>query len=390
MYKTLKEICDFSGMKLIITEDENLKYKYTNTNKDIDFDYIFVPAVRNEKNIFKEIENHLQNNFCKGFIIPEKFIVEPEYINILNKYSPKNVLMAKSAYMAAFKIAKLNAQNFNAEIIILAGTDDIEEIKFKLSKNLGIKYIQYDTFWQMALDPLLRADENDKFTIIQTNINAPNCSKYIADYKELSIILFSKISIRNIHLYKTIENYNEEWCRLLSNNPKQVFLTEDNDIIRLPLVQNLKITNNPVKDITESFNKNYIEIKPDKEDKPSVLINTNSFWSIKKGIKEFIENYPESKKIVVFPRIRNLGKYSKSYNLELLLMLDESFDLIILADFEDFLPYLKERNKKSTIVNFKNISNGTLDNIKKIIDYKKDENTKCLLIGKNDSLCSLI
>ncbi|HIS53664.1 TPA: hypothetical protein IAA82_01775, partial [Candidatus Galligastranaerophilus gallistercoris] len=101
MYKTLKEICDFSGMKLIITEDENLKYKYTNTNKDIDFDYIFVPAVRNEKNIFKEIENHLQNNFCKGFIIPEKFIVEPEYINILNKYSPKNVLMAKSAYMAA-------------------------------------------------------------------------------------------------------------------------------------------------------------------------------------------------------------------------------------------------------------------------------------------------
>ena len=71
-------------------------------------------------------------------------------------------------------------------------------------------------------------------------------------------------------------------------------------------------------------------------------------------------------------------------------MLDESFDLIILADFEDFLPYLKERNKKSTIVNFKNISNGTLDNIKKIIDYKKDENTKCLLIGKNDSLCSLI
>lgn len=390
MYKTLKEICDFSGMKLIITEDENLKYKYTNTNKDIDFDYIFVPAVRNEKNIFKEIENHLQNNFCKGFIIPEKFIVEPEYINILNKYSPKNVLMAKSAYMAAFKIAKLNAQNFNTEIIILAGTDDIEEIKFKLSKNLGIKYIKYDTFWQMVLDPLLRADENDKFTIIQTNINAPNCSKYIADYKELSTILFSKISIRNIHLYKTIENYNEEWCRLLSNNPKQVFLTEDNDIIRLPLVQNLKITNNPVKDITESFNKNYIEIEPDKEDKPSVLINTNSFWSIKKGIKEFIENYPESKKIVVFPRIRNLGKYSKSYNLELLLMLDESFDLIILADFEDFLPYLKERNKKSTIVNFKNISNGTLDNIKKIIDYKKDENTKCLLIGKNDSLCSLI
>ena len=339
-------------MKLIITEDENLKYKYTNTNKDIDFDYIFVPAVRNEKNIFKEIENHLQNNFCKGFIIPEKFIVEPEYINILNKYSPKNVLMAKSAYMAAFKIAKLNAQNFNAEIIILAGTDDIEEIKFKLSKNLGIKYIKYDTFWQMVLDPLLRADENDKFTIIQTNINAPNCSKYIADYKELSTILFSKISIRNIHLYKTIENYNEEWCRLLSNNPKQVFLTEDNDIIRLPLVQNLKITNNPVKDITESFNKNYIEIKPDKEDKPSVLINTNSFWSIKKGIKEFIENYPESKKIVVFPRIRNLGKYSKSYNLELLLMLDESFDLIILADFEDFLPYLKERNKKKPNVNF--------------------------------------
>ena len=84
----------------------------------------------------------IRNNFCKGFIIPEKFIVEPEYINILNKYSPKNVLMAKSAYMAAFKIAKLNAQNFNAEIIILAGTDDIEEIKFKLSLSFFIHFFQ--------------------------------------------------------------------------------------------------------------------------------------------------------------------------------------------------------------------------------------------------------
>ena len=85
-----------------------------------------------------------------------------------------------------------------------------------------------------------------------------------------------------------------------------------------------------------------------------------------------------------------MGKYIKNYNLELLLLLDESFDFIVLSDFEDYLPYIKDKNKKSIIVNFKIAKDDTINSIKKVIEYKKDNDTKCLFIGKNEILCSLI
>ena len=390
MYKTLKEICDLTGMKLFITEDENKGYKFAISDKNIDFEYIFIPALKNEKNLFKEIEKHLQNKLCKGFIINEKFLYDKEYIKILDKYSPKNVLCTKNVYLSAFKIAKINANHFNPEIIILAGTDEIEEIKYKLSKNLNVDYIKYNTFWQMSIDPLLRLDENDKYAIIQTNINVPRCSKYIADYKEGSIILYSKISIRNMQNYETIENYNEEWCNLLSNGPRAVFSDENCDLIRLPYLNNLQITPEPLKCLIEYLNKKYIEIVIPPENKDYVFLDSNSLYSIKKGIKDFLNRYKENKKIVFFQKIRNLGKYIKNYNLELLLLLDESFDFIVLSDFEDYLPYIKDKNKKSIIVNFKIAKDDTINSIKKVIEYKKDNDTKCLFIGKNEILCSLI
>ena len=93
-------------MKLFITEDENKGYKFAISDKNIDFEYIFIPALKNEKNLFKEIEKHLQNKLCKGFIINEKFLYDKEYIKILDKYSPKTFFAQKTFIYRRLKSQK--------------------------------------------------------------------------------------------------------------------------------------------------------------------------------------------------------------------------------------------------------------------------------------------
>ncbi|MDO5438110.1 MAG: hypothetical protein Q4F80_07940, partial [bacterium] len=243
MHRTLDDIIKISNAKPFI-KSENKTYKYTNSDFPIEGDYIYIPMTRFEEEVFKKIRFHLQNENCKGFFVAEKLIFSQEYLKILEEFSPKNVLVVENVYRAGFKIAKQISNSLDFEIIILAGTDETLNIREKISLNLNIESYDYKNYWEKTLDSILRADKETKFVISETNIMKPKTAQLIANLKKNSYVIFSKISYTNLKIYKTFEGYSNEWNKLVSNSPRAVFIDDNNDLLMLPVLNNLQVTAN--------------------------------------------------------------------------------------------------------------------------------------------------
>lgn len=386
MYRNIDEIINLTNaIKLIYSK--NRVYKFTNSDFEMNEDYIYIPMTRLENETFEKISFHLQKQNCKGFFISEKLAATKDFLNILHKYNPENVFIVKNVYVTGFTIAKAIIEDINPELIILAGSDELNEIREKLSLNLNIKHFEYENYWQKAIDSILRLNNEDKYTIVETNIHKPKTAELIANFKENSYVVFSKISITNISTYKNLENYNNEWLKLISNNPKKIFIKENNDILNLPTVDNLIIVDDLANSILEELNIKEI-IEPKEKNEKITFEKSNSLYSIKKAISKFSKK--DGNKIIILDKILGLEQYSEGIHQEIMENIKEDVDLLVLINLQDFVPHLKSKNKKTKI---KCVKKSGVDfdlEIKQFIDYYKNDPTNFLIISEDKNICNLI
>lgn len=386
MYRNLDDIIKASSAEAFI-KTENKIYKYTNSDfAPENEEYIYIPMTRFESEVFEKIRLHLQNENCKGFFISKKLINTIEYLKILEEFSPKNVLVVDNVYSAGYKIAKKIANSLDFEIIILAGTDETSEIREKLSFNLNIENFNYNNYWEKTIDSILRADEKTKFVISETNIFKQKTAELIANLKKNSYVIFSKISFTNLKTYKTYENYNNEWIKLVSNSPKAVFIDDKNDLLMLPSINNLQVEKN----LADGF-LNFIGIKEIKEIKKAysnITVNsTGSLYSIEKSIEKFKNENKEKRKIAIISKINGLEELEYQIHKEIFSKITEDFDSVILIGLNEAASTFRMFNKK-TIIKKTGISD--LQKIKNFIKWRKNNETAFLILSTEEKICSIV
>ncbi len=395
MYRSINEILKETGAAAYILSDGNKTFKFTNSSFPVQGDYIFLPMTRFEEETFPEIEEHLKNPNCKGFFIPRALIEKDEYLKILHKYFPENVFVVNNIYNTGFKIAKFIAAGFNPEVIIVAGTDEADEIKETLSRSLEIENLPYDTYWQKAIDPILRAEESQKFVILQTDIQKNKTAKLLADIKKGSVVVYSKISLTNMKLYQTIDKYNDEWLNLISNMPKNVYVKENNDLLTLPKLSNLIITDDLTGAVLEAFNKEKmppLNMGAYKSGHKRVSVNrSGSLYSVKKSIRRFISDNKDFQKAVIISKIPNLDKFSDSIHTEIIKELNDEIDLVVFVNMSKFLPALRGANKKAKILSVSEADEDGLIEIKQFLKFEtKGTKASYLIISGDKNLWNLI
>lgn len=388
MHRTLDDIIKISNAKPFI-KSENKTYKYTNSDFPIEGDYIYIPMTRLEEEVFKKIRFHLQNENCKGFFVAEKLIFSQEYLKILEEFSPKNVLVVENVYRAGFKIAKQISNSLDFEIIILAGTDETLNIREKISLNLNIESYDYKNYWEKTLDSILRADKGTKFVISETNIMKPKTAQLIANLKKNSYVIFSKISYTNLKIYKTFEGYSNEWNKLVSNSPRAVFIDDNNDLLMLPVLNNLQVAANLADDFLKFAG--IEEIKENKEIYSNPLVDsTGSLYSIVKTIKRFLNENKGKRKILIFSKINNLADLEYQIHKEIFSEISEDFDSAILIGMNDMANTFRTFNKKTIIKKISSFNQNSLIKIKNFIKWRKNEETAFLILSTEEKICSIV
>jgi len=394
LYRTLEEIVKITNAEPFIYSDLGKRYRYTNSEIAVtDGEYIFVPMSYTGLDMYDLIENHLKNPYCKGFFISKKHTSDEKFIKILNKYSPKNVFVVRNAYNTGFDIARTNAQTFNPELIIVAGTDGAKEVKDKLCYNLNVENLPYESHWQKVIDPLLRYREGEKFVILETDLDKKT-SDHLASYNTNSIIVYTKASIKLLVLYQTREEYLIEWAKLAQNKPKAIFAREDNDFLYLSgLDDKIHYTENPADDVLKYFGINDIKEVPKKRNVNKFIDSTNSLYSIKKSIRDFISNksLKNKRKIIIFQAINWLNKLAYQTHSEILSEITEEIDSLAFICGAVYTTELSNKNHKTVIKRVPYVSEDNLLSIKKFIEWRsKGADCAYLIIGGDKDVCSIV
>ena len=141
---TIATILDKTKSKALLCSSKDKVYKFTNSDYPLDFEYIYIPMVLDKAYLFEKIKLHLKNPNCKGFFINEADTKTEQYLKILFEYRPENVFSARNVYNTGFKVANLIANSLDFNLLILAGTDELNEANKKLCLNLNIPYLKYD------------------------------------------------------------------------------------------------------------------------------------------------------------------------------------------------------------------------------------------------------
>lgn len=393
LYRTLEEIVRITNAQPFIYSNLKKRYRYTNSELTLDDDYIYIPMSYTGIDMFDLIENHLKNPKCKGFFISKKHIGDEKYIKILNKYSPENVFVVRNAYNTGFEVARIIAQAFNPELIIIAGTDKTKEIKNKLCLNLNVENLSYESHWQKVIDPLLRYKEGQKFVILETNLDKKT-SDHLSSYNIGSTIVYTKASIKLLNLYPTMEEYLEEWAKLAQNKPKAIFAREDNDFLYLSgLDDKIHYTENLADEVLKFFGITNIKEVPKKRNVNKFINTSNSLYSIKQSIRDFIsnKNLKDKRKIIIFQAINWLGKLAYQTHSEILSEITEDIDSVAIFCGAVYTTEMSNKNHKTIIKRVPYVNEDNILSIKKFVEWRS-KNADCayLIISEDKNVCSIV
>ena len=390
MARNIETILKITNAEILLYSGENKIYKFTNSDYPPEDEYIYIPMTFDSKDKFKYCAKHLQNPNCKGIFIANSDKYTEEYFDILYKYSPENVFAVKNVYNTGYQIAQRIANSLDIQIIILAGTDLTREYRKKLALNLKLKDYDYKNYWQKMIDSVLRADENDKYAILETDITKPHNTEYTANIKENAIVLYSKVAYYNIPVYKTVEECHKNWMALIENSPSAIYANEENDLLNFPSADKLHISENSADLLLKDLG-----IKKIKEPKqPDFSTNYTeqilSPYTIKRSLKSFINANADKDKIIILQKIPFLDNmYENSYYENILQEIPDKNATVILIDIE--LPaYISRKLSNIKIKEFKTTTAEYSVGIKNLINYIKTDNTVYFIASGDENLCSII
>jgi len=388
--RNIETILKITNAEILLYSGENKIYKFTNSDYPPEDEYIYIPMTFDSKDKFKYCAKHLQNPNCKGIFIANSDKYTEEYFDILYKYSPENVFAVKNVYNTGYQIAQRIANSLDIQIIILAGTDLTREYRKKLALNLKLKDYDYKNYWQKMIDSVLRADENDKYAILETDITKPHNTEYTANIKENAIVLYSKVAYYNIPVYKTVEECHKNWMALIENSPSAIYANEENDLLNFPSADKLHISENSADLLLKDLG-----IKKIKEPKqPDFSTNYTeqilSPYTIKRSLKSFINANADKDKIIILQKIPFLDNmYENSYYENILQEIPDKNATVILIDIE--LPaYISRKLSNIKIKEFKTTTAEYSVGIKNLINYIKTDNTVYFIASGDENLCSII
>ena len=390
MARDIETIIQSVNAEILLYSGENKIYKFTNSDYPPDDEYIYIPMTYNSRDKFKYCAKHLENPNCKGIFITKSDKYTDEYFNILYKYSPENVFAVNNVYNTGYQISQIIANSLDIQIIILAGTDLTREYRKKLSLNLKLKDYDYKNYWQKMIDSILRADEKDKFAILETDITKPHNAGYTANIKKNAIVLYSKVAYYNIPIYKTIEECHKNWMTLIENSPAAIYANEENDLLKFPSADKLHISENSVNLLLKDLG-----IKKIKEpEQPDFSTNYTekilSPYTIKHSLKSFIKANADKNKIIILQKIPFLDNMlENSYYENILQEISDKNTNIILIDIE-FPAYISRRLFNIKIEEFKTSTSNYLIGIKNLINYIKTDNTVYFIASGDEELCSIV
>ena len=390
MARNIETILKITNAEILLYSGENKIYKFTNSDYPPEDEYIYIPMTFDSKDKFKYCAKHLQNPNCKGIFIANSDKYTEEYFDILYKYSPENVFAVKNVYNTGYQIAQRIANSLDIQIIILAGTDLTREYRKKLALNLKLKDYDYKNYWQKMIDSVLRADENDKYAILETDITKPHNTEYTANIKENAIVLYSKVAYYNIPVYKTVDECHKNWMALIENSPSAIYANEENDLLNFPSADKLHISENSADLLLKDLG-----IKKIKEPKqPDFSTNYTeqilSPYTIKHSLKFFMNTNADKNKIIILQKIPFLDNiYENSYYENILQEISDKNATVILVDIE--LPaYISRKLSNIKIKEFKTTTAEYLVGIKNLINYIKTDNTVYFIASGDEKLCSII
>ncbi len=392
LYRTLDEITKLTCAQPYIYSDLSKTYRYTNSKYPVDEDYIYIPMLWNG-DVYDAIEEHLQNPNCKGFFISNPLLTEQKYLDLLYKYNPQNVLVVRNTYNTGLQIADINAKAFKPEIIILAGTDGLKELKNKICLNLKVENLNYESHWQAIIDPLLRYKEGEQYVVLETNFDKKT-SDSLANLNENSTIVYTKASFKLLNLYRETEEYFAEIAKLTWNNPKVIFASDDNQFLHLTnnLRDRIHFTKNLSTDVLKYFGVENIK-EPKHIFTNKFVDSSNSSYSIIQSIRKFIANkkLKNKRKIVVFHAINGLGKYSAKINTDIINEITEDIDSIAIICGAVYTTDMSNKNKKTIFKRLPNLTNDNILAVKKFVEWRsKDADCAYLIISGDKDLCSIV
>ena len=391
MARDIETILKITNAEILLYSGENKIYKFTNSDYPPKEEYIYIPMTFDKKDRFKACTKHLENPKCKGIFINIYDMYTDEYLDLLYKYSPENVFAVRNIYNAGFEIAKIIANDINIKTILVIGTDNTEDICSQISDNFKTKRLKYSNVWQKSIDEILRADNNTEIAILEDDFSR-SFEGLLADIKENAIILFSKISYINYKTYNSKEIFEEHCNQLIQNNPSKVYISENNDLLKLQTLKNVVVSDNIVelffKDlgITDYKNTNSLVCKNKK-----IYIETSvSPYTIRNSFIKFLSSNISKKKIII---LHNNPYFSKSQELpyyqNILENINDENVILVSIGIKD-MNYIRKSIGNPIIKEFEGLCDSVISDVKHYLKYISDKNTVYYIASGDERLCSIL
>ena len=394
--KTLSENYDVTS---IIVDDPDKEYDFScalETSLEIEKDFIFIPFSGTEESIFSLIEKAMANPFCKGFVLNRKALDDN---NIKNQFHHlmkivgqrlEALILVNNIYNLAAFLAKNTVMANDFQIICAVGTSDTDIVREMLNKNLSPGF--NTTFprcgfnvWQNIFEPILRADSNTDYVIIECSPIKQNLLGIVSSYKNKHVI-FTKSGISDMRIYKDLEDLSQELLTVLndSKNVLSIFTLEDNELVNSKLFYEISdlihfvTDDNADNEIFDCFNsrcKSLVDafLRFAGIDAVSVPVINNlytvekfneievfrlnknkiSVELVNRSLKEFFRLYEGKKKIVILEHIQNLGQYKEGVYTEILINIAKfNPDVLILLNTNAYIHIYKRFNKNTFVKTF--------------------------------------
>lgn len=371
------------------------EYEYTTVLENalsLDLDFVFIPLAAFDSNFFSLVKKALENPHCKGFVINKNAFNNKDFKTNFHafmkglKKEPEVLVLLSNIYNFANYIGRLKTEAFDLETITITGTDGLSEVKDILVDNLSNKFnITYPNsswnVWQKIYEPLLNADKDTKYAIIEAipeKLGVTSCASiYFKNH-----IIFTKSSLFRMDNHTFLDDLTYTASRVLDYKERilSIHTLENNDFINDDIDFNfqdrLHFTKLKKKAST-SFERaqalafdflKYIKIKPSlscdfkesyplysivsKNKKDYFIINPkrNLYENVLETIDEFMAKYKKKKKIVVFEHIPSLGSYKGAcmeYFMEHLAKLNP--DIVLSINTNAYFSHFQKYNKNSYI-----------------------------------------
>ncbi len=241
------------GLSLICTNKEK-DYKFLSSIEYADIvssDYIYIPLIEDNRDVFKEIEKHLKNPYCKGFYLKKELLKTPDkqvfYHNIMKKYSSKIevVVLVRNPFNSGVEIGEENIKTFHPEVITVAGTEEKAVVLNLMSYVLGSKAktvcsIKNAGPWQKLTEPMLLCDDKTKYCIIELMADKTDIYQYAKRMLRNNTLIFTKTSLNFLNRYNNKEKFIDEMVSCADNSEyiKNIFTFEENDLINSSIKTN--------------------------------------------------------------------------------------------------------------------------------------------------------